>query len=196
MESLDLSILRPAPGIEDSEFYNTRNFSYLTRVVRNVRGIYNIYGRIKEKKELGIDQEFAQLNPSFDAWINDLPGDLQITFPPDGSPPRLASHFIGNLHTYHFLSIILLHQLQLTCMESTGLNKDWKYHIIVCYTSAKRLCRLQESIVQSFGITGLLCMQRGIDFTIHCVLTCTTLYLVRIYFWNTFHPVLTITRSH
>jgi hypothetical protein len=45
---------------------------------------------------------------------------------------------------------------------------------------------LQEGLLQSFGMTGLLCMQRGINFTIYCVLTCTVLHLVSIDFQETF----------
>ncbi|RAL60471.1 hypothetical protein DID88_000246 [Monilinia fructigena] len=45
---------------------------------------------------------------------------------------------------------------------------------------SKLLCRLQEAVLHSFGLTGLLCMQRGINFTIYCVLTCTVLHLVAI----------------
>jgi hypothetical protein len=39
METLDLSVPRPMPGIEEAEFHVTRNFTYFARVVRNVRKI-------------------------------------------------------------------------------------------------------------------------------------------------------------
>ncbi|TVY90949.1 Cutinase transcription factor 1 alpha [Lachnellula willkommii] len=177
-DSLDLSIPRPASGLDDSEYNISRNFTYFTRVVRNVRRMNNVYSRIKKKKEWGIDPDFVQLNPSFDAWMNDLPPDLQITFPPDGSPPWLPSHYIGNIHSYYYLSIIMLHRPQLTFMEPTDMHGGWKHHMTICYSSAKLLCRVQEAILQSFGLTGLLCMQRGVNFTIYCVLTCTVLHLV------------------
>jgi hypothetical protein len=198
MESLDLSIPRPGMGTDESEFHVTRNFTYFAKVVRNVRRMNNVYSRIKKKKEWGIDPDFVQLNPSFESWMNDLPGDLQITFPPDGSPPWLPSHFIGNLHSYYYLSIIMLHRPQLTFMEPTGMDGGWKHHMMICYSSAKLLCRLQEGLLQSFGMTGLLCMQRGINFTIYCVLTCTVLHLVSIDFQETLtrDAVLNIFRSH
>ena len=44
--------------------------------------------------------------------------------------------------------------------------------------TAKILCRLQEAILGAFGLTGLLCMQRGINFTIYAILTCTMIHLV------------------
>jgi hypothetical protein len=91
MESLDLSIPRPGMGTDESEFHVTRNFTYFAKVVRNVRRMNNVYSRIKKKKEWGIDPDFVQLNPSFESWMNDLPGDLQITFPPDGSPHIITS---------------------------------------------------------------------------------------------------------
>jgi hypothetical protein len=176
METLDLSI--PRTGLDNSELNITRNFTWLTRVVRNVRRMNNVYARIKKKKEWGIDPDFVQLNPSFETWMNDLPGDLQIDFPADGSPPWLPTHFIGNLHSYYYLSIIMLHRPQLTFMDSQVVDGEWKHHMLICYSSAKYLCRLQEAILQSFGLTGLLCMQRGINFTIYCVLTCAVLHLV------------------
>lgn len=58
------------------------------------------------------------------------------------------------------------------------MDGGWKHHMMICYSSAKLLCRLQEVVLQSFGMTGLLCMQRGINFTIYGVLTCTVLHLV------------------
>jgi hypothetical protein len=156
----------------------TRNFTYFTRVVRNVRAMNDVYSRIRKKKEWGIDPELVQLNPSIEAWINDVPSDLQITFAPDGSPPWLPSHFVGNLHSYYYLSIILIHRPQLNFMDPSGPDGRWKQHMILCYSSAKALCRLQEAVLQYFGLIGLLSMQRGINFTIYCVLTCTVLHLV------------------
>ncbi|TVY82342.1 hypothetical protein LSUE1_G009226 [Lachnellula suecica] len=177
MESVEL-IPYSYVGGDLGELHTTRNFTYFSQVVGNVRRMNNVYSRIKKKREWGIDPDFVQLNPSFESWMNDLPADLQITFPPDGSPPWLPSHFIGNLHSYYYLGIIMLHRPQFTFMEPTNIDGCWKGHIMICYSSAKLLCRLQEAIFQLFGMTGLLCMQRGIDFTIYCVLTCTVLHLV------------------
>lgn len=176
-ETVEFNVSRPVPG-EDSEFHITRNFAYMLRIIRNVRYMNGIYARIKSKKEWGIDPEFVQLNPTFEAWLNDLPSDLQISFPTDESPPWLPSHFIGNMHSYYYLSIIMLHRPQLTFMEPTGMDGGWKQHMMICYSSAKLLCRIQEALFQTFGMLGLLCMQRGINYTIYCVLTCTVLHLV------------------
>lgn len=140
----------------------------------------NVYATIKKKKDWGVDPALVQLNPSFSAWMSELPSDLQVSFADDGSPPWLPSHFIGNLHSYYYLSIIMLHRPQLTFMDPGGMDGGWKAHMMMCYSSAKYLCRLQEAIINTFGLTGLLSMQRGINFTIYCILTCTVLHLVRI----------------
>ncbi|KAI1491767.1 hypothetical protein F5X96DRAFT_668354 [Biscogniauxia mediterranea] len=178
LETLDFSIPRPLHGIDDTEYHTTRNFTYFTRIVRNIHRMNSIYSKIKRKKEWGIDPEFVQLNPTLSSWINDLPPDMCITFPPDGSPPWLPSHYIGNLHSYYYLSIILLHRPQLTFLEPMGVDGQWKSHMLLCYSSAKALCRIQESMLQSYGLSGLQCMQRGISFTIYAVLSCIVLHLV------------------
>jgi hypothetical protein len=178
-ESLDLNIPpRPLPG-EESEYHVTRNFTYFTRMINHVRTMNTIYAKVKSRKDWGLEPEFVQLNPRFEAWLNDLPSDLHITFPSDGSPPWLPSHFIANMHSYYYLSMILLHRPQLTFLEPTGIDGGWKQHMMICYSSAKILCRIQEAILQSFGLPGLLCMQRGVNYTIYCILTCTVLHLVR-----------------
>ncbi|KAI1334139.1 hypothetical protein F5Y15DRAFT_402858 [Xylariaceae sp. FL0016] len=178
LETLDFNIPRPLPGVEDSEYHISRNFTYFSRIVRNIHRMNTIYSKIKRKKDWGIDPEFVQLNPSLTAWLNDLPADLTITFPHDGSPPWIPSHYIGNLHSYYHLAVILLHRPQLTFLEPMGLDGNWRSHMLLCYSSAKALCRIQESMLQSFGLSGLQCMQRGISFTIYAVLSCIVLHLV------------------
>ncbi len=51
--------------------------------------------------------------------------------------------------------------------------------MMVSYNAAKMLCRLQEAVLQTYGLLGLQCMQRGINFTIYAVLACIVLHLVR-----------------
>lgn len=177
VDSLDFSIPQAMPG-DEMEYHVTRNFNYFVRIIRNVRKMHDVYSRIKKKKDWGLDPELSSLNPIFEAWLNDLPSDLQVVFPQDTSPPWLPSHFIGNLHSYYHLSIIMLHRPQLDPLDPTSMDGQWKQHMMICYDAAKRLCRLQEAILQYFGLPGLLCMQRGINFTIYCVLTCVLLHLV------------------
>ena len=169
---------RAAPGLDASELTVSRDWVYMARIVKNVRGMNDIYGRVKKKKDWGSDPQFVQLNPTFTAWLDDLPADLQITYPTDGSAPWVPSHFVGHLHSYYNLSIIMLHRPQLACSDSFAVDGEWKRHMLLCYTSAKNLCRLQEAILANFGLSGLLCMQRGVGFTVYAVLTCTVLHLV------------------
>jgi len=174
---VDLRI--PRQGIDDAEYQVSRNFNYFTRVVNNVSRMNRVYARVKKNKDWGADPEFTQLNPSCHAWLTDLPPDLGVNFPPDGSPPWLPSPFIGNLHSYYHLSIIMLHRPQLQVLNPGGADGQWKHHMMICYSSAKLLCQLEEAILQSFGLVGLQSMQRGVNFTIYCVLTCIVLHLVR-----------------
>lgn len=178
IHSVDFSVPRAMPG-DESEYHSSRVFTYLSRSLALVRTISDTYGRLKKKsKEWATDPEFVQLNPCFDAWMADLPQDLQISFPADGSPPWLPSHIIGNLHIQYYLGIIMLHRPQLALMDPSSLGGKWKHHMMICYSNAKLLCRLQESILQSFGMTGLLCMLRGINYSIYCILTCAVIHLV------------------
>ncbi|KAL7620628.1 hypothetical protein AAE478_009623 [Parahypoxylon ruwenzoriense] len=177
-ETVDFNAPRLMPGCDEAEYHVSRNFTYLARIARNLNRVNTVYAKIKKKKEWGIDPELVQLNPTITGWLNDLPADLRITFPPDGSPPWLPSHFIGNMHSYYYLSIIILHRPQLSFLEPMGADGQWKSHMLLCYSSAKALCRLQESMLQSFGLSGLQCMQRGISFTIYAILSCIVLHLV------------------
>lgn len=179
-DSVDLSIPRPIPGGDESEYHVSRNFTYFVRTVHNVAQLSRVYGRIKKKKDWGLDPEFMQLNPAFNTWINDLPPDLAVSYPPDGSPPWLASPFIGNMHSYYHLSLIILHRPQLTFLDPNDVDGEWKHHMMICYQSAKTLCRLQEAVLNSFGLTELQCMQRGYSFSMYCGLSCIVLHLVRL----------------
>ncbi|KUI54730.1 Cutinase transcription factor 1 alpha [Cytospora mali] len=178
LDSVDFGLPRPFTSGDDSDYQVTRNFTYLARVVRNIARMNRVYSRIHKHKDWGCDPDFVQINPEASAWLNDLPPDLCVNEPPDGSPPWLASSFIGNLHSYYHLSVILLHRPQLTHHEPTGMDGQWKQHMMLCYNSAKTLCRLQEAVLQTFGLSGLQCMQRGINFTLYCILSCIVLHLV------------------
>lgn len=178
LDTLDLTLLELVPGEPVIEWHTTRNFNYFTRVVKNVRRMNDIYGRIKKKEKWGLDPELTNLNPEFDTWLTELPDDLQITFPDDTVPPWLSSHQIGNMHSYYYLSIIMLHRPQLSFLDPSQPGGQWKYHMATCYDSAKKLCRIQEAIINLFEMRGLLCMQRGVNFTIYAILTCVVLHLV------------------
>lgn len=176
---MDFNVPRPIPDTDESEYHVSRNFTYLARIVRSVGRMARAYGRLKKSKEWGIDPEFVQLSPALDSWLTELPADLSVSYPPDGSPPWLPSAFIGNLHSYYCLSIILFNRPQLAFLSPSAPGGQWKHHMLLSYNAAKLLCRLQEAVMGSFGLNGLQCMQRGINFTIYAVLGCIVLHLVR-----------------
>ena len=185
-DSVDTTISRPGLG-DDTEYNVSRNFTYFARIVQIVSRANAIYAKIKKKKDWGIDPEFVRFNPSFTAWTAELPSDLAVDYPPDGSPVWITNHYIGNLHSYYWLSMILLHRPQLTFLSPSGADRQWKNHMMICYNAAKMLCRLQEGILQSHGLVGLQSMQRGVNFSIYCVLSCIVLHLVGLslfFFWR------------
>lgn len=178
IDEVDFRLPQPIPGDDEEEAVISRNFTHLARLVRNVSRMNSVYARIKKRKEWGIDPEFVQLNPSLNSWLAELPADLSITFPPDNSPPWIPSPFVGNLHQYHYLTFILLHRPQLAFCDPNDLEGKWKQHMMICYSSAKAICRVQEAILNSFGMSGLQYMLRGFSFPVYCALSCVVLHLV------------------
>ncbi|KAL2158032.1 hypothetical protein VTH06DRAFT_4842 [Thermothelomyces fergusii] len=157
-DSVDFNLPRPLPNGDESEYHVSRNFTYLARIVRSVGRMARTYGRLKKTKDWGIDPEFVQLDPSLDAWLAGLPADLTVSYPADGSPPWLPSAFVGNLHSYYYLSIILFNRPQLAALSPSTPGGQWKHHMVVSYNAAKMLCRLQEAVINTFGLNGLHCI--------------------------------------
>jgi hypothetical protein len=179
-ETVDFQPPRPVPNGDESEYYVSRNFCVFAKTARNVGRMNATYGRLKKSKskDWGIDPEFLQLGAALNAWFGELPPDLAISYPPDGSPPWLPSAFAGNVHSYYYLSIILFNRPQLAFLQPGAVGGQWKHHMLLSYNAAKNLCRLQEAVVNTYGLQGLQCMQRGINFTIYAVLACIVLHLV------------------
>ncbi|KAJ5716781.1 hypothetical protein N7488_002427 [Penicillium malachiteum] len=180
---LDTVDMRPTLDIRGLDAYETdrsRQYAYFVRNAHHIRIITDVYHKLKKQKDWGADPRFTQKNPLFADWLQSLPPDLQVNYPPDGSAPWLPSHFVGNMHSHCHLAIILLHRPQLQASQSFTAGGDWKIHFSLCYSSAKSLCRLQEALLEKYDLSGLLYMQRGINFAIYCILTCTMLHLVAI----------------
>ena len=179
-KTVDLEIHRPLPGIEPTDYQTSRQFTYLVRKIYNVRLMHDLKGIGKDAsiKEWVTDPKFVQTSADLSKWLEDLPRDLQVDFPDDDSPPFLSSHFIGNMHSYYHLTVIMTHRPQLM-QPSSYADGSWRHHLAVCYDSSKKMCKLQEAILRNFGVPGLICMQRGINFVIYAVLTCTMVHLVR-----------------
>ncbi|KAJ5392348.1 hypothetical protein N7509_007838 [Penicillium cosmopolitanum] len=180
IETVDMRPTLDIRGLDAYESDRSRQYAYFVRNARHIRIITDIYHKIKKQKDWGANPQFAQKNPLFADWLRSLPPDLQVNYPTDGSPPWIPSHFVGNMHSHCHLAIILLHRPQLVASQSFAAGGDWKIHFSLCYSSAKSICRLQEAILERFGLSGLLYMQRGINFAIYCILTCTMLHLIAI----------------
>ncbi|KAI9662439.1 MAG: hypothetical protein M1821_008606 [Bathelium mastoideum] len=178
MDSVDLDVGRLS-GLDESEGQISRQFGYFMQVISNIRETNRLHVKLrKKKKDWPLEPEFVNHNQVFAQWMRDLPRDLQIVLPPDGSAPWIPSHFLANLHSYYHLTVVMHHRPQF--QFSMDFNDNWKQQLSICYSSAKTLCRLQEAILQTYDLEGLLCMQRGINFTIYAILTCTILHLVAI----------------
>ncbi|KAF4595416.1 C6 finger domain-containing protein [Ophiocordyceps camponoti-floridani] len=180
IDSVDFGVPTHIPGTDGDEYLVSRNFAYFARLVRNIGRMSNAYARIRNKKDWGMDPEFLQLSESISAFQTELPADLTVTFPPDSSPPWLPSSFLGNLHSYYYLTLILFHRPVLSCLDATANESQWKHHMLICYNAARALCRLQEAIVRGYGLNGLQAMQRGFSFTVYAGLSCIVLHLVAI----------------
>ncbi|KAK6368182.1 hypothetical protein LTS17_009923 [Exophiala oligosperma] len=176
--SVDTSVNPPSSDVDDFEKAISRQFAYFVRNARNIRLITDVSIKLKKKKDWGLDQEFVAHNAAFKKWPDELPKDLQVTLPQGGGVPTLPSHFVGNMHSHYHLAIVMLHRPQLKASESFGPDSQWRHHMSTCYRSAKVLCRLQEAVLAQYDLTGLLYMQRGINFTIYAILTCIMLHLI------------------
>ena len=180
LDSVDLSIPRPVPGGDESEYHVSRNFTYVARIVLNIRRMISAYTRLRKTKDWGVNPEFQQIEQSVTSFLDELPADLAITFPSDNSPPYIPSAFIGNLHSYYYLHLILYHRPVLSFLDPTTNVSQWKHHMMICYNSAKAICRLQEATFKSFGLVDLQSMLRGFSFTMYAGLSCIVLHLVRV----------------
>ncbi|CAD6582406.1 MAG: hypothetical protein ASARMPRED_000954 [Alectoria sarmentosa] len=176
--TVDLTRLRPTPGLDNSDYSTSRQFTFLVSMIQTVRRMHDIKEACATKDWMS-DPEFVAVETKLSKWLEGLPRDLQINWPENGTPPWLPSHFVGNMHTYYHLTVIMLHRAQLS-VSGAYADGSWKRHMLISYDSAKAMCRLHEGIFQHFGLTGLMCMQRGINFVIYAVLTCALIHLVAI----------------
>lgn len=177
-ESVDFNPPRPIPGGDESEYHVSRNFTYLARILRNIRKMSIAYAKLRRTKDWAVNPEFQQLEQMISAYLPALPGDMTINFPPDSSPPYLPSSFLGNLHSYYYLLQILYHRPVLSFLDPTANEAQWKHHMMISYNSAKALCRLQEATLKQYGLVDLQSMQRGFSFALYAGLSCIVIHLV------------------
>lgn len=177
-KSVDFSVPRPIPGGDDNEYRVSRNFTYLARLVRNIRKMSTVYAKLRRTKDWAVNPEFQQIEQDISVYSSELPADMVITYPPDGSPPYLASSFLGNLHSYYYLLQILYHRPVLSFIDPTADESQWKRRMLICYNAAKALCRLQEAVLKQYGLVDLQNMQRGFSFALYAGLSCVVIHLV------------------
>ncbi|KAF1940230.1 hypothetical protein EJ02DRAFT_350457 [Clathrospora elynae] len=179
-DTVDYDMPRPIAGQDPAELQVARQFIQYVRVARNVYHSALMFGKLRKKTpDWALDPTFVAHNTDFSLWLREIPEDMQIVYPQDGSAPWIPSHQIANMHSYHSLSIVMHFRPQLHAV-SDSYDGIWKQHMMTCYSAAKSLCKLQEAILKTYGMPGLLCMMRGISFHIYAVLTCTMLHLVAI----------------
>jgi hypothetical protein len=175
---VDCDAPQPVAGQNANDFQIARQFVQYTRVAKNVFQSAFMYGKLKKKTaDWAVDPTFVAHNADFSVWIREVPEDMQIAYPQDGSAPWIPSHMIANMHAYHSLSIVMHFRPQLNAVSDT-YDGVWKQHMLTCYSAAKTMCKLQEALLKTYGMPGLLCMLRGLSFHIYAVLTCTMLHLV------------------
>ncbi|KAF2277497.1 uncharacterized protein EI97DRAFT_375360 [Westerdykella ornata] len=180
LDTVDFEMPRPTPALDATEYQISRQFSQYIRIIKNIYETCILYGRLKKKtNDWGRDPTFIAHNKDFPAWLRDLPEDMQIVYPPDGSIPWIPSHYIANMHTYHYLGHIMHLRPQLHVVSDPN-DSAWKQAMASAYSAAKNMCKLQEAVLKVYGLPGLLFMQRGISFTVYAVLTCIMLHLVAI----------------
>ena len=92
--TLDVSTKPPAADVDEFEGLISRQYAYFVRNGYNTRLVADIAYKIKRKKGWALDEELVAYNSAFLRWPNELPQDLDIEFPADGSPPTLSSHFV------------------------------------------------------------------------------------------------------
>lgn len=179
LKTVDIRPTLDIAGLDQFEINCSKQYAYFVQNASHLRILTDLFHKVKRNADWAADPRFMANSPLFTDWFRNLPPDLQVNYPADGSPPWIPSHFVAHMHCYCHLGIIGLHRPQLLTPKSFA-GGDWKVRMALCYSSAKKICRLQEAILRHFGLPGLLFMQRGISFTIYATLACTMLHLVAI----------------
>jgi hypothetical protein len=166
-------------GIDGHERQVSRQFVYFVRLVWDIRHTLELYRDLHKKgSSYALDAEYVSLDDSYLKWFQKLPQDLQIAIPKAGYEPWISSAFLGNLHSYYYLSLIMHHRPQVHHLMEQLEGDSWKRYMLICLDAARKMCRIQESMFRTLGPAGFGCMLRGMSFTIYALLTCTMLHLV------------------
>jgi hypothetical protein len=179
-ETVDFEEPQATTGIDLHEYQISRQFVYFTRMISNVhRTIIAFKGLSKRQgEEYCLDPQYVELDSMFPKWFQELPADLQIKIPEGEHEPWKSSAFIGNLHCYYYLSIIMHHRPQIHHIMNNLGTDEWKPYMIKCLDAAKKMTRIKESMLETLGINCFRSMLRGMSFPIYCLLTCAMIHLV------------------
>jgi hypothetical protein len=168
--------------LDESEAIIAENFTTFVRMIKVVRASHETYGLLKNSGDRHWinDPRYVVFEELEIKLARSIPPSLHVVFNEDGSPPWIESHYMANFQCYTNLLTIMLHRPYLS-QESINANTiEWKRHMGLCYFAAKNACRLQESTLETYGLRGLACMLRGINFTVYCILYSTVIYLVSV----------------
>jgi hypothetical protein len=177
--SVDLNEPRIMAGIDAQEHSISHQFVQLAKNIHSIRETILVYRHLKRKdSSYAAHPNYTILDRKFDSWFAELPADLQIRIPENEYDAWEYSSFLGNLHSYHYLSIIMHYRPQFHYWVTQPTNDAWKRPLLICLEAAKKMCRIHESMLGTVGLIGFESMLRGMSYTIYAVLTCTSLQLV------------------
>ncbi|KAF2719981.1 hypothetical protein K431DRAFT_304790, partial [Polychaeton citri CBS 116435] len=181
MATVDQEVPAYTADVDPFEQHTSRRWTYLVQSLANIKQSNELWQATRRfKKDWALEDPFVKHNEDLVVWMNNLPQDLQLHFAEDGSPPWLGGdHFRAYLHIYHHLVIVMHHRPQLQAMLEKR-DPNFRLHLDVLCHSAAQMCRVQEALYRDFGMHGLSFMNRGTNFTIYCVLTCTMMHLAAI----------------
>ncbi|KAH0608934.1 uncharacterized protein H6S33_001162 [Morchella sextelata] len=179
-ESIDLTTPLGSPDLDENEVTIYRNFIYFVWLIKNIRRMNDVHAKLKATPNWRNDPQFLDSGPSLDTWAYELPPNLHVVVVTDLSHPgpQIDSHFTGNLQIYYHLARIMLHRPALAFGKTFSLGGEWKTHMMICTNAAKSMLRLEETVFEQYGMLGLQCMLRGVNFTIYALLTCAMIHLI------------------
>ncbi|KAK5108859.1 hypothetical protein LTR62_007749 [Meristemomyces frigidus] len=183
LETVEMEVpAATAATIMDSFEYSTsRRFTYMTQTFHLIKITNNLWRKNRRaKQDWALDSAFVQHNQYLQSWHRQLPDDMQLHYPEDGTPPWLnRDHFVAYMHIYFHLVVVMHHRPQLQALLERR-DQGFRAQLEICLDSAIQMCRVQEALFRDFGLHGLTFMLRGVGFTIYCVLTCAMLHLAAV----------------
>ncbi|PUU82536.1 hypothetical protein B9Z19DRAFT_1099110 [Tuber borchii] len=179
-DSIDLQTPIASPDCDENEVAIYESFIYFVWLVKNIRRMNDVHAKLKSTPNWRNDPQFLDSGSGLDAWAYKLPANLRVNVSTDLAHPgpQVDSHFTGNLQMYYHLTRIMLHRPALAYGKTFSLGGEWKTHMTICTNSAKSICRLEETVFEQYGMLGLQCMLRGVNFTIYTLLTCAMIHLI------------------